>query len=193
MPVLTPNAILTLLEKKDAILSGHFLLTSGRHSNRYIQCARILEYPSCVRKLARAIEEKFKDYEIDTVASPAMGGIIIGYETAARLKTRFIFAEKSSCGMILKRRQKIYPGEKVLVVEDVCTTGGSIGKVMALVKAAKAKTVGVSCIVDRSAGKVKFHVPFKPLLYLGTNDFLPDKCPLCKDGVPIIQPSLYKS
>ncbi len=184
--------ILEIFKKTNALLSGHFLLTSGRHSNQYFQCAMVLQYPEYNGILASIIAEQFKDKEIDTVISPAIGGICVGQEVARQLNKKFIFAEREDSKLTLRRGFSINEGEKFLVCEDVVTTGGSVFEVMDIVKENKGTVVGVGMIVDRSNGKVDFGVPQVSTLKLDVVSFQPDECPLCKEGIPAVKPGSRK-
>lgn len=190
---MTNKEILDLFIKTDALLEGHFLLTSGRHSNQYFQCAKILQYPNITSQVCSILTEKFKTYEIDTVIAPAMGGILVGYEVAKQLDRRSIFTERENNIMTLRRGFTLSPSEKVLVCEDVVTTGGSVFEVIELVKKSKAEVVGIASIVDRSNGKVNFDYPFISSLKLEAVSYSPDECPICKENkIPLIKPGSRK-
>ncbi|MFC2136375.1 orotate phosphoribosyltransferase [Bacteroidota bacterium] len=176
----------------NALLNGHFLLTSGKHSNQYFQCAQVLQHPNHTTTICSVIAEYFKDYEIDTVIAPAMGGIIVGQEVARQLNKRSIFTEREDKKMTLRRGFNIVHGEKVLVCEDVVTTGGSVFEVIDIVKEMGGEVVGVGVIVDRSNGKVDFGVPQTATLQLEVVTYQPDKCPLCKDNIPVVKPGSRK-
>ena len=179
-------------KKSGALLEGHFLLTSGRHSNVYFQCARVLQYPAYMEKICSNIAEYFKNYEIDTVSSLAIGGIIVGQEVARQLNKRSIFAEREDKALTLRRGFSLEPGEKVLVCEDVVTTGGSVFEVIDIVKNSGAVVVGVGCIVDRSNGKINFGYPQKSAVMMDVISFPADDCELCKKGLPVIKPGQEK-
>ncbi len=163
-------------------MEGHFKLTSGRHSNRYMQCAQVLQYPQYTEQLAAHIAEKYADDKIDMVIGPAMGGIIVAYEVARQLKVPGIFCERENGQMALRRGFTIAPGSRLLVVEDVVTTGGSVNEVIEIVRAAGGEVAGVAVLVDRSAGKVDFGVRKEAVLTMDIESWLPDECPLCRDG-----------
>ncbi len=184
--------ILDIFKKTGALLQGHFLLTSGRHSNMYFQCAKVLQYPEYTEQVCRIIAEYFKNYEIDTVISPAMGGIIVGQEVARQLNKRSIFAEREDKKLTLRRGFSIDKGEKVLVCEDVVTTGGSVFEVIDIVKEQGGEVVGVGFIVDRSNGKVDFGYPQKSTMKMEVISYLPDECPLCKENIPLVKPGSRK-
>ncbi len=191
MPV-SEKEILDIFVKTEALLSGHFLLTSGRHSDKYFQCAKVLQFPQYTELICSVLYEKFKDDKIDTVIAPAMGGIIVGYELARQLKKRFIFAEREDKNLMLRRGFTIEKGENVLVCEDVVTTGGSVFEVMNIVKENEANVVGVGMIVDRSAGKVDFGVKQASSLRLDVVSYDPADCPMCKQNIPFVKPGSRK-
>jgi len=186
----------------NAYHKGHFKLSSGLHSEYYMQCALVLEDPKVAAKLCGELAKKFsaksksasggRGKKIDVVIGPAIGGITAAYETARALGAKAIFSEREEGNMALRRGFRINRGEKVLVVEDVTTTGGSAKEVVEMAKALGAKVVGVGAIVDRSGGKAKFGVPFKSLAKLNIKTYQPEKCPLCKEGIPIIKPGSRK-
>jgi orotate phosphoribosyltransferase len=178
--------VLDILRKTGVMLEGHFLLTSGRHSDRYMQCAKLFQYPDMSEKFSKELAGKFSG--VDLVAGPAIGGIILAYEVARQLGVPNIFAERENGSMTLRRGFSIPEGARVLVVEDVVTTGGSVREVMELVRTSGAEVAGVGCIVDRSAGKVDFGVPFKAVLSMEITSYEPDDCPLCLSGTPAIKP-----
>ena len=184
---LSEPEVLSALRQAGAILTGHFQLTSGRHSDTYVQCARVLEDPQLTTELGRAIAEKFKGRGIDAVASPAVGGIIIGFAVAQALGVRFIFSERQQGEMVFRRGFELAPGERVLIVEDVVTTGGSVAEVAALIGAAGGEVVAVASIIDRG-GKKAFDAEFHPLLQLEVESMEPQDCPLCASGVGLYSP-----
>jgi orotate phosphoribosyltransferase len=186
------NDILEIFKKTGALLQGHFLLTSGRHSNMYFQCAKVLQYPEYTEQVCRIIADNFKDFEIDTVISPAMGGIIVGQEVARQLNKRSIFAEREDKKLTLRRGFSIDKGEKILVCEDVVTTGGSVFEVIDIVKEQGGEVVGVGFIVDRSNGKVDFGYPQKSTMKMEVISYTPDECPLCKENIPLVKPGSRK-
>lgn len=180
---------LEVFKEKKAFLEGHFLLSSGLHSPNYLQCALILQYPDLAEKLAQEIAKNIpSNLKIDLVIGPALGGIIIAYELARTLKVRGIFAEREEGKMTLRRGFSITHGEKVLICEDVVTTGGSALEVGNLVKNLGGEVVGYACIVDRSGSKAIFDKPLYSLLKLELDTYKPEDCPLCKKGIPIIKP-----
>lgn len=183
----TEPEVLDALQNAGAILHGHFQLTSGRHSDIYVQCARILEDPALTTRLARAIAESVTDLDIDVVAAPAVGGIIIGFAVAQALGVKFIFAERQQGSMTLRRSFTVNPGQRVLVVEDVVTTGGSVAEVVDLVTARGAEVVAVASIIDRGGDK-SFDPEFRPLLRLQVESMEPRECPQCAAGAPMDSP-----
>lgn len=181
-----------LFRKYNAYQKGHFKLSSGLHSGYYLQCALVLAEPKVAAKLCGELAKRFKGKKIDLVVGPALGGIVVAYEVARALGARGIFAEREEGKLILRRGFKIDKGKKILVVEDVTTTGGSAKEVIELAKSYGAKVIGVGAIIDRSGGKAKFDVPFKALAKLDIKTHQPQNCPLCKAGIPVIKPGSRK-
>ena len=190
---LSEQEILKLFKQTEALLEGHFLLTSGRHSNRYFQCAKVLQYTDFNTQICEKIAAHFRNSEIDTVIAPALGGIIVGQEVARQLNKKFIFAEREQTALTLRRGFSLAENEKVLVCEDVVTTGGSVFEVIEIVKSFGAKVVGVGYIVDRSNGKVNFGFPQFSTLKVDAISFPPDECELCKKGIPLVKPGSRKT
>ncbi|MFH0771143.1 MAG: orotate phosphoribosyltransferase [Candidatus Omnitrophota bacterium] len=180
--------VIRIFSDYGAYLKGHFKLSSGLHSEYYLQCALVLAYPNIAAKLCAELAGKFKNKKIDVVIGPAIGGITAAYEVARALKARGVFAEREEGRMTLRRGFNVSKKDRVLVVEDVTTTGGSAKEVVDLVKSFGAKVVGVGAIIDRSGGKVKFGVPFKSLAKLSVKTYDPQDCLLCKSGIPVIKP-----
>ena len=179
-----------LLRETGAILEGHFLLTSGLHSRLYVEKFNVLQHPEYTEKLCEMIANHFKDEEVETVIGPATGGIILSQVTARILGTRSIFTERENGKMTLRRGFRITPGEKVLILEDIVTTGGSIREVVDVVKAAGGDIRGIGLFVDRSGGHADYGVPGNivfPLVRLTVPTYSPDDCSLCKEGVPITE------
>jgi orotate phosphoribosyltransferase len=177
-----------LVETK-AMLKGHFLLSSGLHSDTYIQCAQLLKEPQIAEKFCAALAELFTDEKPEIVVGPALGGVIVAYETARQLGVPGIFAERENGIMKLRRGFTIEKGQKVLITEDVITTGGSSEEVVQLLNELGAEVIGVGSIIDRSAGqKIKLSVPFKSLLKLEIKAFEPENCSLCVEGSKAIKP-----
>lgn len=173
-------------------MTGHFLLSSGLHSSHYFQCARVLQYPQYAEELCAHIAHHFSKKEPDLIIAPAIGGIVVAQEVARQLGVRSLFAERERGEMALRRGFDIQPDERVLVVEDVVTTGGSIGEVLGLAKMLGGETVGAACIVDRSGGKTNLGVEFFSLLRLRIQALPPEKCDLCKQGLPLVKPGSRK-
>jgi orotate phosphoribosyltransferase len=184
---------LDIFKKTSALLEGHFLLTSGRHSDRFIQCAQALQYPDHTETLCRALAEKFLNQGITTVIGPAIGGIIVAYETARHLDSKAVFAEKQDGKLVLGRGFELGRGEKVLVVEDVTTTGGSVKKVVDIVVKHGADPVAVAVLVDRSGGNIDFGVPFESLVSIKVDSYGPEDCPLCKQNKPVTDPDFRRA
>jgi len=180
--------ILIIFKETGALLEGHFVLTSGLHSDKYFQCAKVLQYPWHAETLCREIADHFKDERIDVVVSPAVGGIIFGQEIARLLGVRAIFAERVEGQMTLRRGFALSPGERVLVAEDVTTTGGSVKEVMEVVNQAGGEIVAVTALVDRSGGKAEFGVPYFSLFQMEVKNYDPDKCPMCREGSTAVKP-----
>ncbi len=189
---LTENEILNLFLDTGALLNGHFLLTSGKHSNVYFQCAKVLQYPKFTEKICKKIADYFKEYRIETVIAPAIGGIIVGQEVARQLNARFIFAEREDGNLTLRRGFSINRNEKILICEDVVTTGGSVFEVLNIAKKFNANVLGVGFIVDRSNGKVNFGVSQYSAFSIDAKSFLPEECPFCKQNVEIVKPGSRK-
>lgn len=176
-----------------ALLEGHFVLSSGLHSTRYLQCALVLQHPSEAEKLGQAIALGFRDADIELVASPAIGGIVIGHEVARALGARFLWTEREGGVMSLRRGFSVRPGEKTLVVEDVVTTGGSTRETIAALRTAGAVVVGAASIIDRSAGDADVGVPRVALATLSVPAVEAAQCELCRAGVPAIKPGSKKA
>lgn len=183
---------LEVLRDTGVLKEGHFILTSGLHSDKFLLCAQALQYPQHAEALCRAMAEPFQAARVETVIGPALGGIILSYEVARALGARSIFAEKKpGGGMELKRGFTLRPGERVLAVEDALTTGGSIGQVIELAEEVGAKVIGAAVLVDRSGGKVNLGnpgVPLKALVTLNVDTYPADNCPLCRDGILLERP-----
>lgn len=182
------NDILKIFEETGAILKGHFQLTSGRHSDTYMQCAKLFVEPRLAKVICEQLSKKLSGLGIDIVASPAVGGIIMGYQMAQILGVKNIFFERQDGVMSLRRGFAIDKGAKVLVVEDVVTTGGSVREVIEQCQNLGAEVCAVASIVDRSAGKVDFGLPFYSLLSMDIVSYEPGNCPLCKQGIPAVKP-----
>ena len=184
----TRDDLLVLLQKTSALLEGHFRLSSGLHSREYLQCALVLQYPQHAEWLGRAIAARTRDLRATVVLSPALGGVVIGHEVARALGVRALFAERQDGVLVLRRGFVLGETDRVLVVEDVVTTGGSTRETMQVAAASGARVVGAASIVDRSGGRTRLEVPFEALLDIDVPTYQPDQCPLCAKGLPITKP-----
>lgn len=180
--------IAEVFTKCGALKVGHFRYTSGLHGDKYMQCAQVQKYPQYNEQLCRELADKFRDLGVELVVGPAVGGILAAYEVARQLGVPAIFAERENGEMKLRRGFTIEPGQRVLVTEDVITTGGSVREVIDLVKANGGIPVAVGVMVDRSGGKVDFGLPLGSLLQLQLPTYQPEECPLCKQGIPVAKP-----
>jgi orotate phosphoribosyltransferase len=184
--------LLSIFRDSEALLEGHFQLTSGLHSDRYFQCARVLQYPHYTELLCGELAQRFRPAGIEVVVAPALGGIVVGQEVGRQLRARTLFAERKEGVMQLRRGFRIMPGENVLVCEDVVTTGGSVSEVISLVRQVGGKVAGVAFIVDRSGGKVRFAMDAGgvqcSLMAMDVVAYPPADCPLCARGLPVIKP-----
>ena len=184
--------VITVLKEAQALLEGHFLLTSGRHSNRYFQCAKIFKNAKYSEELCKMLADSYKDAGIDLVIGPAMGAVIMAYEVSRHLNVENIFTEREDGVMTLRRNFEIPEGANALIVEDVITTGGSVKEVIEIVKNAGANVAGVGCIVDRTGGKIDFGTQFKSVISIEVESYEADECPLCKQGLPFVKPGSRK-
>ena len=180
--------ILHILKDQEALLSGHFKLSSGLHSGQYLQCALVLQNPKYAERLCNTLASKFKDDNVSVVVGPALGGIVVSHETARSLGVRSIFTERRDKEMVLRRGFSLNKDDNVLVVEDVITTGLSVKEVIAVVKASGAKLIGIGAIVDRSDSKIDFGARLESLIKIDIPVFNQKDCTLCKEGVPITKP-----
>ena len=181
--MITQERVLEILKEAGVLLEGHFRLTSGRHSNKYLQCAKIFRNTKYSEELCGALAEQYQNDGVEVVIGPAMGAVQMAYEVSRPLKCENYFTERDEEGkMALRRGFVVNPGMKVLIVEDVVTTGGSVREVIDLVKAAGGIVVGVGSIVDRTGGKIDFGVPFKSVISMEVESWEPQDCPLCKAG-----------
>ena len=190
--MLTDQQIIDILKEANALMEGHFLLTSGRHSDKYMQCAKIFQRGEYSRPLCKSLAEMFADFNVEVVIGPAIGAIQMAFEVGNCLGVKNIFAERENGEFTLRRGFSIEQGRRVLVVEDVVTTGGSVKEVMELVKNLGGEVVGVGVIVDRSGGNVDFGVPMESVLQMDITSYEPDDCPICKTGVPLVKPGSRK-
>jgi orotate phosphoribosyltransferase len=187
------ESVVELFQVRGAYLQGHFRLTSGLHSSSYLQCALVLQYPEDAERLGRLLADELQPMSgaaIAVVASPALGGVIIGHEVARALRSRFVFTERDAVNrkMSLRRGFQIVPGEVAVVVEDVITTGGSTQEVVDTLRDAGAQVVAAGSIIDRSGGTAEVGVPRVALATLQVESYQPDVCPLCAQGVPVVKP-----
>lgn len=194
--MLSRDEVLALFREAGTLKEGHFVLTSGRHSQAFFLMSATFQQPELAEQLCAEIAAKFDGVEIETVLGPATGGIVLAYEVARQIglrrgtkAPRAIFTEKTEDGkMALKRQWTLRPGEKVLVVEDAVTTGGSVFKAIEAVRHFEPQFVGVGVLVDRSLGKVDFGSPLKAVIEVPVESWAPEECPLCKQGVPAVKP-----
>jgi len=189
---MTQEEVLKLFKEKNALLEGHFKLSSGLHSEKYLQCALILQYPDIAEKLSKALAKEFSGEKIDVVVGPALGGVTLAYEVARQLGVRGIFTERQDGKMVLRRGFSVKNKERVLVTEDVVTTGLSTNEVIEVIKEQGGIVVGVASIIDRSSGSAKFSVPFKSLAKIDVRAYEEKDCPLCKKGLVAIKPGSRK-
>ena len=180
------NEVLELLEKAEGVLHGHFCLTSGLHSNIYFQCAKLYQYPDITEALGKKLAQALSGLEFDTIIAPAIGAVIIGYETAKQAKKRNLFVERKDGTMQLRRGYTLAKGEKVVIIEDVITTARTIKETMEAIKEFEPEVVAVGCIVDRTKGKTDYNI--KSLLQIDPVVYDPSDCPLCKEGIELVKP-----
>jgi len=185
---LNAEQVIDQFRNTGALLEGHFQLSSGLHSTVYLQCALVLQFPDKAESFGRAIAEKFRDAGIQLVASPAIGGIVIGHEVARALGARFVWTEREAGQMTLRRGFTVSPGEKTLVVEDVITTGGSTRDTIDALKRACAEVIAAASIIDRSAGTADVGVPLTALASLKVLSVEASECDACKLGEPVVKP-----
>lgn len=187
--MITRERVEEILRESGVLLEGHFLLTSGRHSDKYMQCAKIFRYTKYSEELCAALAEQYKDEIIDVVIGPAMGAVQMAYEVSRAIGCENFFTERVDGKMVLRRGFEVTQGMRCLLVEDVVTTGGSVKEVAELVKEAGGIVVGIGSIVDRSNGAVDFGVPFKSVYPIEVTSWEADECPLCKEGkLPAVKP-----
>lgn len=184
----TGEDILDLFRRVGALLEGHFRLTSGLHSPGYLQCALVLQHPREAAACGAGIADRVRGLAPTVVLSPALGGIVIGHEVARALGVRAIFAERQDGALMLRRGFALDAGERVLVVEDVVTTGGSTRETIDVARSAGAEVVGAAAIIDRSGGNQNLDVPFHALATVSLPTYQPDACPLCARGEPVVKP-----
>lgn len=180
--------MLDRFRRAGALLEGHFRLTSGLHSPGYLQCALVLQHPADAEACGAAVADRVRPLRPDVVLSPALGGIVIGQEVGRALGVRAIFAERQDGRLTLRRGFSLEPGEKVLVVEDVVTTGGSTQETIDVARAAGATVVGAAAIIDRSGGQQRIDVPFHALATVALPAYEAAACPMCAEGTPVVKP-----
>jgi orotate phosphoribosyltransferase len=185
---MTRDELLDLYRRSGALLEGHFRLTSGLHSPGYMQCALVLQHPQHAEALGRLIADRARDLRPTVVLSPALGGVVIGQEVGRALGVRAIFAERQDGKLSLRRGFTLEANDRVLVVADVMTTGGSTRETIEVAKAAGGQVVGAASIVNRSGGELAFDVPYLSLLEIALPTYEPDRCPLCAQGLPVVKP-----
>ncbi len=185
---MTEEQVKKIFIETGAIMEGHFLLTSGLHSPQYVEKFNVLQHPERTQKLCEALAEKFAGKNIETVVGPMTGGILLAHEVGKALGTRAIFTERENGKMTFRRGFTLRPGERVLIVEDIVTTGGSVREVVDAVKARGGAVVGIGMLVDRSGGRASFgEIPHEALLRLDVTTYEPENCPLCRDGIPMTE------
>lgn len=181
--------VIKILKETDALLTGHFLLSSGLHSNGYVQCAKLLRFPDKAEKVLSVVVSQIKDFHIDKVCGPAMGGVIVSYEIGRQLGKESIFTERKDGKMELRRGFEINPGDRVLITEDVVTTGKSTMETAEILKEMGAEIIGVACIADRRSDDCDFPLPVYSCIKLDIETYQTDECPLCRENkIPIVKP-----
>jgi len=188
MPPVSVDSVLDRFRRVGALLEGHFRLTSGLHSPGYMQCALVLQHPREAEACGAGIADRVRGLAPTVVLSPALGGIVIGHEVARALGVRAIFAERQDGTLTLRRGFSLDAADRVLVVEDVVTTGGSTRETIEAARAAGARVVGAAAIIDRSGGNQNLDVPFHALATVSLPTYQPDACPLCARGEPVVKP-----
>ncbi len=185
---MSEEQFLQIFREHGAVLEGHFILTSGLHSDRYIQCALVLQHPRVAEQLGAALAEKLRRLEASVVVAPALGGILVAHEVGRALGARALFTERQDGLMTLRRGFTLSPGERALVVEDVMTTGGSTRETIKCVEQAGGVVTGAGSLIDRSGGAVDLGLPRAALVTLSVQNYDPAACPLCKSGIPAAKP-----
>ena len=182
------NEVLELFRRSGALLEGHFRLSSGLHSDRYLQSALVLQYPELAERLGAALAARTRHLQATAVLSPALGGIVIGQEVGRALHVRALFAERQDGVLTLRRGFTLSPSDRVLVVEDVITTGGSTRETIAVANAAGANVLGAAAIIDRGSEAARLDMPLQALVRMQVAAYAPESCPLCAKGVPVVKP-----
>lgn len=188
MPRMTDTEVLDLFRQSGALLEGHFKLSSGLHSGKYLQSALVLQYPDFAERLGAAVADRVRDLKPNAVLSPALGGIVIGQEVGRALGVRALFAERQDGALTLRRGFTLSPDDRVLIVEDVITTGGSTRETIAVAQKAGAAVVGAAGIVDRGGDPARVNVPLQTLVKLEVPAYAADACPMCAAGQPVVKP-----
>ncbi len=189
---MNPEQIIEHFRASGALLEGHFILSSGLHSPKYLQCALALQYPSDAAKFGRAIAEHFTNEKIETVASPAIGGLVVGFAVAQALNVRFVWTERENGTMTVRRGFSVKEKEKILVVEDVITTGGSTRECIEALEKNGAKILAAASIIDRSNGAAEVGVPRIALVSMEVPSYQPEDCPMCERGDKAVKPGSRK-
>lgn len=189
---MTTEQKLEIFKKTGALQYGHFLLSSGLHSNVYFQCALVLQYPEYATLFCKEIAEYFSQFDFETVISPAIGGILVGQEVARLLNKRSIFTERTEANMTLRRGFQLQKGERVLICEDVVTTAKSSKEVLEVVNSFGAFAIGLGAIVDRTKDKLQLDFPFFSSIKIEAETFNSEFCPMCKEGIPYYKPGSRK-
>lgn len=182
------QAVLDMFTQRGALLTGHFLLSSGLHSDKYLQCALVLQHPTDAEELGAALADNFRADQIELVVAPALGGVIVGHVVARALEVPAIFTERDAGQMSLRRGFQISAGTRILVVEDVITTGGSTQEVINLVTELGGQVVAIGSLIDRSGGKASLAYKRAALATLTVPTYQPEACPLCQQGIPVVKP-----
>lgn len=191
--MLTQERIIEILKEAGVLMEGHFLLTSGKHSNKYLQCAKIFRHTKYSEELCRDLALQFKDDNIDVVIGPAMGAVQMAYEVSRHLDVENYFTERDDGKMVLRRGFVITPGMRCLLVEDVVTTGGSVREVIDIVRENGGVVAGVGSVVDRTGGEIDFGVPYKSVISMKVEAWEADECPICKEGkIELVKPGSRK-
>ena len=185
---MTEPEVLDLFRQSGALLEGHFRLSSGLHSGRYLQSALVLQHPELAERLGAALADRTRHLQATAVLSPALGGIVIGQEVGRALHVRALFAERQEGSLVLRRGFTLSPSDRVLIVEDVITTGGSTRETIEVAEAAGARVLGAAAIIDRGADAARLLVPLQTLVRLQVPAYPPESCPLCAQGVPVVKP-----
>jgi len=180
-----------ILKETGALLKGHFLLSSGKHSNKYVQCAKLMMYPEKTQTVLTQVAQKLKNLEFDIIVGPAIGGIVPAYELARLTGKVCMYAERENDVMTLRRGFELFPGQKVIICEDVITTGKSSMEVAKVISSYGAEVVALACIVDRSSEPITF--PVYSAIKMEIETYEKDNCPLCKQNIPYVKPGTRKS